>query len=73
MVCVNKYDINEDNTRRIEGFCSGQGIEVVSKIPLDNVVTEALVRGLPVVEYCQNGVSKEIRMLWETISRRLGR
>jgi hypothetical protein len=40
---------------------------------LDNVVTEALVRGLPVVEYCQNGVSKEIRMLWETISRRLGR
>ena len=73
MVCINKYDINEDNTCRIEGFCSGQRIEVVSKIPLDNVVTEALVRGLPVVEYCQNAVSKEIRMLWKTISRRLGR
>ncbi len=73
LVCVNKYDINEDNTRRIEGFCSSQEIEVVSKIPLDNVVTEALVRGLPVVEYCQNGVSREINMLWETISRRLDR
>jgi len=73
LVCVNKYDINEDNTRRIEGFCSGQEIEVVSKIPLDNVVTEALVRGLPVVEYCQNGVSREINLLWETISKKLGR
>jgi MinD superfamily P-loop ATPase len=73
LVCINKCDINEDNTRQIEGFCSGQGIEVVSKIPVDNVFTEALVRGLPVVEYCQNGVSREIKMLWETISRRLGR
>jgi len=72
LVCVNKYDINEDNTRQIERYCAEQGIEVVSKIPLDNVVTEALVRGMPVVEYSQNGVSREIERLWETISKRLG-
>ena len=67
LVCINKYDINSENTRQIEGFCSEQGVDVVSKIPMDNVVTEALVRGIPVVEYCQNGVSREIRMLWEAV------
>jgi len=66
-VCVNKYDINEDNTLSIEKFCSDQGIDVLSKIPLDHVVTEALVNGLPVVEYSRNGVSREIERLWAKI------
>ena len=68
LVCINKYDINEDNTRHIEGFCTAQGVEVAAKIPLDNAVTEALVRGIPVVEYSQNGVSRAIKELWENIS-----
>ena len=71
LVCVNKYDINEENTRHIEKFCNSQGVEMASKIPLDNVVTEALVRNLPVVEYSHNGVSREIERLWENIYRKL--
>ena len=73
LVCINKYDINKDNTRQIERFCSSQGVEVASKIPLDNVVTEALVRNLPVVEYSQARVSTEIERLWEIISKKLGK
>ena len=73
LVCVNKYDINEANTRQIQDYCSGQGIEVVSRIRMDNVFTEALVKGVPVVEYCKNGVSEEIGRLWETIEARLDR
>ena len=71
LVCVNKYDINEENTRHIEKFCNSQGVEMASKIPLDNVVTEALIRNLPVVEYSHNGVSREIKWLWENIYRKL--
>jgi MinD superfamily P-loop ATPase len=71
LVCVNKYDINEENTRHIEKFCNSQGVELASKIPLDNVVTEALIRNLPVVEYSHNGVSREIERLWENIYRKL--
>ena len=71
LVCVNKYDINEENTRHIEKFCNSQGVEIASKIPLDNIVTEALVRNLPVVEYSHNGVSREIERLWENIYRKL--
>lgn len=68
MVCINKYDLNEDNTRQIETYCSTQGVELASKIPFDNVVTEALVRGVPVVEYSDGRVSREIGALWQKVS-----
>jgi MinD superfamily P-loop ATPase len=71
LVCVNKYDINEDNSRKIEDYCLSQGLEVVAKIPFDNVVTEAIVKGVPVTEYAQGGVTREIESLWHCISQAL--
>jgi len=71
LACINKYDINEDNTRQIENYCLNQGVEVVAKVPFDNVVTEALVQGLPVVEYSQGKVTKEIKSLWQRITQAL--
>ena len=71
LVCINKYDINEDNTRQIEKFCLGQGVEVAARIPFDNTVTQAIVAGLPVVEYSRNGVSRQIEALWELVSKSL--
>jgi len=68
LVCINKYDLNEDNTRQIESYCLSQGVEVAAKIPFDNAVTEAIVRGLPVVEYSQGRVSQEIESLWQHIT-----
>ena len=71
LVCINKYDVNKDNTRQIENYCLNQGVEVASKIPFDNVVTEAIVQGLPVVEYSQGKVTQEIESLWQRIARML--
>jgi MinD superfamily P-loop ATPase len=68
LVCINKYDINEDNTRRIETYCLGQGVDVAARIPFDNAVTEAVVHGVPVVEYSRNRVAREIESLWQRIS-----
>lgn len=62
-VCINKFDINEENTRRIEDYCSSQQLDVAARIPFDTVVTEAMVHGLPVVEYTGNRVSRQIEML----------
>jgi MinD superfamily P-loop ATPase len=67
-VCINKYDLNEENTRQIETYCSTQGVELASRIPFDNVVTEALVRGVPVVEYSDGKVSREMGALWQKVS-----
>jgi len=68
VVCINKYDLNEDNTRQIEGYCTSQKVSVAARIPFDNTVTEAIVRGVPVVEYSDGRVSQEIKRLWDGIS-----
>ena len=72
LVCINKYDLNEENSCQIENYCYKEGIEVASKIPFDNVVTEAIVHGLPVVEYSSNKATQEIKGLWQAISAKLG-
>jgi len=71
LVCINKYDINEGNTHQIEDYCLSQEVEVATRIPFDNIVTEAIAHGLPVVEYAQNGVSHQIEALWEIVSKSL--
>ena len=73
MLCINKYDVNEMNSRRIETYCNSQSIEVAVKVPYDDVVTKALVQGLPVVEYDENDISKQIKVLWEAISTSLAK
>jgi len=72
LVCINKYDINEENSQQIENYCARQKVEVVSRIPFDDVVTEALINGLPVVEFSNGKVSCEIENLWCKISRASG-
>jgi MinD superfamily P-loop ATPase len=67
LVCINKYNLNADNTRHIEQYCESRNIEVIARIPFDNVVTEALVHGIPVVEYSQGEVTEEIKKLWNNI------
>jgi MinD superfamily P-loop ATPase len=73
LVCVNKYDLNEENTCQIESYCGNEGIEVAARIPFDNVMTEAIVQGLPVVEYSDNEVTQQIKELWQIIPARLGK
>jgi len=67
VVCINKFDINEENTCRIEEYCSESGTHIVARIPYDNSVTEAMVQAKPVVEYTDGIVSRQIRNLWQTI------
>jgi MinD superfamily P-loop ATPase len=66
-VCINKYDLNLIVTQKIEEYCRHNNIELVGKILFDISVTEALVRGLPIVEYSNNEVTNEIKNLWEKI------
>jgi MinD superfamily P-loop ATPase len=71
LVCINKYDLNEQNSYQIEDYCYKEGVEVAAKIPFDNVVTEAIVAGSPVVEYSSNRVTQQIKELWQIISAKL--
>jgi len=67
-VCINKYDLNEENTQQIENNCLSQGVGIVGKIPFDNVVTESIIQGIPLVEYSDGRVTREIERMWRTLS-----
>lgn len=67
-VCVNKYDINVENTEKIARFCKENSIEIVGKIPFNMVVTEAMVNGKTVAEYSpESDVAKEIENIWKKV------
>ncbi len=67
-VCaINKYDINYENTERIENWCMREDVPVIGKIPFDKGIMDSLVKGIPVVEYSDNPASREIKKIWEQI------
>jgi MinD superfamily P-loop ATPase len=71
-VCVNMYDVNEDNADKISRFCKENGVEVVGKIPFNPVVTEAMVNGKTIVEYSPEcDVAKEVAAIWNRLCAEL--
>jgi MinD superfamily P-loop ATPase len=62
--CINKYDLNHDNSDGIERWCRAQSIPVLGKIAFDPAVTESVVRSVPYVEYASNSSADEIRRMW---------
>jgi MinD superfamily P-loop ATPase len=67
LVCVNKYDINEENTGKITQFCKDRNVAVAGYIPYDDIITEAMVHGKPVVTYKKNDTSRAIENLWDKL------
>jgi MinD superfamily P-loop ATPase len=68
-VCVNKWDINPENTGKIEEFCKEKGSPVIGKIPFDAEVVRAMISERTITEYSGGPVSKEIEKIWSQIQR----
>ncbi|MFO7713734.1 P-loop NTPase [Desulfosarcina sp.] len=70
MVCINKYDLNPDNSATIERMASEGGLPVVGCIPFDPAFTRAMVQGKTLLEYDANGSAGEhLRKVWAAILR----
>ncbi len=70
VVVVNKYDINKEMTEKIERFCKEKDIDIVGKIPFNKKFTEAMVKGLNIVEYDEN-IAELMRKIWNEIENKL--
>lgn len=71
LVCINRHDLYPEAADAIDRECLAQGIPVIGRIPYDAGVTEAIVRGVPVVEYGDTEVSRAIAGLWDEVLARL--
>lgn len=55
-VCINKFDINVQNTEKIENFCIDQEISLMGRIPFDSDAVKAINKGLTIVDIdCASG------------------
>ena len=59
LICINKHDINKENTGRIVEFCGSTRVEVLGKISFDPLVTKAMVLEKPIVEYSPKSMVSE--------------
>ncbi|MBT3200516.1 MAG: 4Fe-4S binding protein [Phycisphaerales bacterium] len=67
LLCINKWDLNEDIASYIETQAVERRIKPVGRVRYAPAVTEAQVKGLSVVEYAQNGVADDIKNLWGNV------
>ena len=65
--CVNKFDLNPENSGRTESWCREQSIPVVGKIPFDMAVPESVVQGIPYLEYSSNASADDFRRMWSSL------
>jgi len=67
MVCINKFDINLENTQKIASYCENNGSRIIGKIPYEPKVIEALVNMKTVMEYPCNEVQGIVQRMWEQV------
>ena len=65
---VNKYDLNLEMTKKIELFCKENFIPIIGKIPFDKAIVESIVKGIPIVEYLNGNIKKEIIKIWHNLN-----
>ncbi|MFO7560188.1 MAG: ATP-binding protein [Desulfobacterales bacterium] len=68
MICVNKYDLNLDQTKMIENVANEMNMTVLERIPFDPAFTESMVLGKTVLEFDgKSGTGKAIEKVWSQI------
>jgi MinD superfamily P-loop ATPase len=73
LVCINKFDINLQNSEQIVSYCDSNGSKIIGNIPYEPKVVEALVNRKTVMEYPCHGVERIIRQVWEQVESVLSR
>lgn len=72
MVCINKFDLNPDQSQAIEQFAQKNQVTLIGRIPFDPVFTTAMVRGQTIFEYDGDGLAATaVQKIWDRVSREL--
>lgn len=66
LVCVNRHDLNPENTRWIEERCREADVETVGKIPFDPGALKAVVLRKPLVEL-DGPASIAVKGIWKRV------
>lgn len=68
MVCVNKFDLNPEQTQAIEKLAKEIKVTVVGRIPFDPVFTKSMVQGKTIFEYqTESNIGQTVQQVWDNI------
>lgn len=67
MVCINKYDMNEDMSKEIEKFIEKKELILVGKIPYDDTVMKSINELKPITSYKDSMAEKAIEDMWNNM------
>jgi MinD superfamily P-loop ATPase len=73
MICVNKFDLNLDQTRAIEEFAKEKNVTVLGRIPFDPIFTKSMVQGQNIFEYdMKSKTGQVVKQIWEKAGQPIG-
>lgn len=67
VVCINKYDIDEENSKKIEDFCTEENISLIGRIPFDTLVVKAVNSGKSVVDIPGSPAAEALKEIWTKV------
>ncbi len=69
MMCVNKFDLNPEQTLELEEYAIEKGISVLGSVPFDPVFTKAMIQGQTIFEYDGDSeTGQAVKLVWERAS-----
>ena len=72
VVCVNKYDLNQEKAREVEDFAIQKGVTFLGRIPFDPIFTKAMVQGRNIFEYDPGSEAcRAVGQIWEKIKNKI--
>lgn len=67
VICVNKYDINQELTEQIHSMARKWKLKTIGDIPYDPAVTKAQVAGKSIIEYSNGSLRSSLMSLWQSV------
>ena len=71
LVCINKCDLNPEQSDRIRQFAEDYRAPVICEIPFDPEVNRALRQGKNLVEYGRGPAAEAVRNIWNALKEHL--
>lgn len=67
MVCINKFDINEEMSNKIEEFIKRESLMLAGKIPYDDTVMKSINELKPIIDYEDSKAASAIKEMWQNM------
>jgi len=72
MVCINKFNINLENSQQIVYYCKNNDFRIIGEIPYEPKLIEALINMKTIMDYPCNEVQSRVQHMWEEVKTHLG-